>query len=178
MVLITVKLIVVLKILAKFILKLLHKMYLVYIQGRIQKISEEVADRQGSGDYDQKTVFRAYSRRQNSSLFVSTEKKLKKKFYEGVAIAYRWIRHCLHVARGINSNTSAHCNCHMNSAISHGYESHPRFMSTHFNPEGHNRTMWNSNQYAYPNLSMANVFQHPYIPRQMSDNDMRTCIQY
>jgi hypothetical protein len=38
MVLITVKLIVVLKILAKFILKLLHKVYLVYMQERIQKL--------------------------------------------------------------------------------------------------------------------------------------------
>ncbi len=42
---------------------------------------------EGGGDYDQKTVFKAYSRRQNSSLFVSTEKKLKKKIYEGVAVA-------------------------------------------------------------------------------------------
>jgi hypothetical protein len=37
----------------------------------------------GGGDYDQKTVFKAYSRRQNSSFFVSTEKKLKNIFTRG-----------------------------------------------------------------------------------------------
>jgi hypothetical protein len=61
----------------------------------------------------------------------------------------------------------------MNSAFVHGYESHRSFMSTHVNPEGHNRTMWNSDQYAYLNSSMAYVFHHPYAPRQMSDNGMR-----
>jgi hypothetical protein len=53
------------------------------MQGRIQKISEEVAVCRGGGDYDQKTVFKAYSRRQNSSFFVSIEKKLKKNFTRG-----------------------------------------------------------------------------------------------
>jgi hypothetical protein len=57
------------------------------IQGRIQKISEGVAVCREGGDYDQKTVFKAYSRRKKSSLFVSTEKKLKKNLNEGVAVA-------------------------------------------------------------------------------------------
>jgi hypothetical protein len=52
-------------------------------QGRIQKISEGVAVCRGGGDYGQKTVFKAYSRRQNFSLFVSTEKKLKNNFMRG-----------------------------------------------------------------------------------------------
>jgi hypothetical protein len=52
-------------------------------QGRIQKISEGVAVCRGGSDYDQKTVFKGYLRRQNSSFFVSTEKKLKKTFTRG-----------------------------------------------------------------------------------------------
>jgi hypothetical protein len=65
--------------------------YLVYIQWRIQKISEGVAVCRGGGDYDQKTVFKASSRRQNSSLFVSTEKKVKNVLRGGGGhrIAYR-----------------------------------------------------------------------------------------
>jgi hypothetical protein len=61
----------------------IHTCILHSTQGRIQKISEGVAVCRGVGDYDQKTVFKAYSRRQNSSLFVSTEKKLKKRFTRG-----------------------------------------------------------------------------------------------
>jgi len=65
-------------------------------QGRIQKISEGVAVCRGGGDYDQKTVFKAYSRRQNASFFVSTKKKFRRG--GGRRIAYRWIRHWLLLA--------------------------------------------------------------------------------
>jgi hypothetical protein len=69
---------------------------LTTFQWRIQKISEGVAVCRGDGDHDQKTGFKAYSRRQNSSLFVSTEKKLKNVLRAdgGRRIAYRSIRHC------------------------------------------------------------------------------------